>query len=740
MRALFKQLYYFFPLNLVVLHLKKNQVLLFFWLFFFAAISGQIGTSLGLHYLFLDPEYLGSVNFLSLFLMGISIGIFALSFFITCYILDGHKYRFIAMKSHPFVTYSLNNSTLPALFLVYYIYKLFLFQSSLGLESNFFITLQALGLLLGYSMVIVLVFVYFTKTNRSAESNIAINIDNKLKQSVKNSTFVSRKILSSRSAQFKIKTYLKNPFKIATVNKNIIANKEIISKVFDQNHLNAVFVEFIIFVIIMSLGFYKDFDVFRIPAGASAFLFFSFLMMFTGALFYWLRAWAMSIVIITLLSVNFMMKEGYIKSKYEAFGLNYNTEHIAYSKDKINELNSESNYLKDRENNIQILNNWRNKFGEQNPKMVLIATSGGGQRSAMWTTCVLQALDKKLDKKLLNHTTLLTGASGGLIGSGFYRELYLRDLAGELDLLDDQHLDNISKDVLNPMVFSMLVSDLFLRYQKFEYREKTYYKGRGFAFENTLNKNIGGILGKSLSDYEQDEFSGKVPMLILAPTITNDAKKLFISTQKVSYLSTGLSTNEYSFRNRGIDYLTLFDNNDPGDLRFLSALRMSATFPYITPNIHLPTTPYLEIMDAGLSDNFGISDALKYIHVFKDWIGKNTSGVILISIRDKEKNPEIEAKTSQSIFDKTLNPIGALYKNWDFIQDNNNDQAFEMLIDDYGVPIDQISFEYNPLFSEGTKASLSWHLTSKEKVSIKNNINNKSNQAAIHDVISLLKP
>ena len=190
----------------------------------------------------------------------------------------------------------------------------------------------------------------------------------------------------------------------------------------------------------MSLGFYKDFDAFRIPAGASSFLFFSFLMMFTGALFYWLRAWAITMVIVAFLCLNFMMKEGYIKSKYEAFGLNYQTERAAYSKKKIEVLNSIENIKRDELNTINILNNWRDKFGKEKPKMVLIATSGGGQRSAMWSTCVLQELDKHLDKTLLKHTTLMTGASGGLIGTAFYRELYLRDLDGEGSMLSLIHI------------------------------------------------------------------------------------------------------------------------------------------------------------------------------------------------------------------------------------------------------------------------------------------------------------
>lgn len=740
MRNLFKKIYYFLPINLLVLHLKKNQVLLFFWLFFFLAVNGNIGRDFGLHFLFLDPEYLGSVGFMSMFLMGLCLGVFTLSFFITTFILDSHRYRFLGLSSKPFFIFSLNNSIIPIAFLIFYLVKLSLFQRSTGLMRGNEICFQIGGLLVGYLLILVLIFLYFSKTNRSALNELVENIDESLQKKKSNSQRAVRKILTSRKSNYKIRSYLSSPIRVKNVQNSIPLDKEALAKVFDQNHLNAIFVEMILFIVIISLGFYKDFEVFKIPAGSSSFLFISFVMMFTGALFYWLRGWAISVVIASIFALNGMMEHGWIKSHYEAFGINYALPRKPYTKEKIQELNTLENYKKDEQTTLKTLNNWKAKFPNTKPKMVLITASGGGQRSSVWTTTVLQALDKRLDKKLLKHTTLMTGASGGLIGSSFYRELYLRDQAGETDMLDKVHINNISKDILNPMIFSMLVSDLIFRFQKFEYNGKQYYKGRGYAFEQTLNDNVGGIMGKTLNDYQAYEASGLIPMVIVAPTIINDGRKLFIGTQRVSYMNTTFEPNRYGMRDRGIDFQTFFANHEPQQLRFLSALRMSATFPYITPNIHLPSHPEIEIMDAGLSDNFGTSDALKYLFVFREWIEKNTSGVVLISIRDKEKNPEISPFTKKSIFTKVFNPIKGLYKNWDNIQDNNNDQTLEVLSSIYQVPIEEVLFEYTPKTKQNKddKASLSWHLTAKEKQSIGRNITAEHNQQSIQKTVELL--
>ena len=146
--------------------------------------------------------------------------------------------------------------------------------------------------------------------------------------------------------------------------------------------------------------------------------------------------------------------------------------------------------------------------------------------------------------------------------------------------------------------------------------------------------------------------------MFLSPTIINDGRKLYISAQGVSYLNSAIiSFPDYELSKLGgIDYQLLFKNQGAENLRFLSALRMSATFPYITPNTTLPTEPGIQIMDAGISDNFGISDAVRFLYAFKEWIAENTSGVIILSIRDSPKLGQIAERKSQSILDALTQP------------------------------------------------------------------------------------
>ena len=70
--------------------------------------------------------------------------------------------------------------------------------------------------------------------------------------------------------------------------------------------------------------------------------------------------------------------------------------------------------------------------------LVLINTSGGGHRSATFTMSVLQHLDSITQGGIMQKTFLINGASGGMIGAAYFRELYLRRQQGKNIHLQDK--------------------------------------------------------------------------------------------------------------------------------------------------------------------------------------------------------------------------------------------------------------------------------------------------------------
>ena len=183
---------------------------------------------------------------------------------------------------------------------------------------------------------------------------------------------------------------------------------------------------------------------------------------------------------------------------------------------------------------------------------------------------------------------------------------------------------------------------------------------------------------------------------------------------------------------------------------------MNASFPYVTPNVILPSDPPIEVMDAGVADNFGISDAVKFLFTFRAWIADNTSGVVILSVRDTRKKQPIEGSANLTIMEKFSAPISSVYNNLGNQQDINNDYKLAFAKEWFQGPLDVISIEYDTysIFDETEfaskaqelklkelqRASLSWHLTKKEKHNIIEHLNITSNQKALMKLKDIVDP
>src|SRR4051794_16386077 len=110
-----------FPIQFVVLLFKKNHVLLLYWFFLFYFVIGNLAQRFGIPYLFLDPEYMGHLGFRAFFIMGFATGSFIMVFNISSYIINAHRFPFIATLSKPFMKYCLNNFIVPLAFILIYL-------------------------------------------------------------------------------------------------------------------------------------------------------------------------------------------------------------------------------------------------------------------------------------------------------------------------------------------------------------------------------------------------------------------------------------------------------------------------------------------------------------------------------------------------------------------------------------------------------------------------------------------
>jgi hypothetical protein len=178
---------------------------------------------------------------------------------------------------------------------------------------------------------------------------------------------------------------------------------------------------------------------------------------------------------------------------------------------------------------------------------------------------------------------------------------------------------------------------------------------------------------------------------------------------------------------------------------------MCATFPYITPNTMLPSDPALYIMDAGISDNFGLNDAVRFLYAYKEWIEANTSGVVFVSIRDSPKLASIPERKGQTLIDAFTQPISSVYNNFENFQDITSDLLIGYSKSWFNNSVDRVDIEYEAGFyvpvlqkmdsirKNNARASLSWRLTTREKQSLIDNMGSERNRIAVERLKALLE-
>jgi hypothetical protein len=734
-----ERILFFFPFQLLALHFKKNHLLLLFWFFLFGYITQNIGSKYGIHILFLFPEYLDKVNFWSFFIVGLSTGGFIMAFNLYSYIMHGFRFPFIATISKPFFKFSVNNFIIPLLFILLYCYFSYQFQYHRELIPKKEILTNLLGFIIGVASFIFVSFSYFIKTNKDAEYfRVQSKSDKKSRRKIKawfNSSMASR--------SWRVDTYLRHPFHVRLARDSSHYDEIVLERVLTQNHINAAIFEFIAILTFIIIGTFSAYKFFIIPAGASMILVFTMYLMLVSALFNWLKGWTMTLLFVAFFALN----AGYhhfslVGADSQAYGLNY-LNSSDYKPETIDNLRAKKDLVaQDIKLGVEILENWKQRVSapvNEKPKIIFVNTSGGGLRATLWTYYALQLADSLCHSQLLDHTKLITGSSGGMIGAAMVRELYLKKLNDNLDEYPQDFGESLGGDILNPVVFSMATNDLFIRYRTFKYGDFNYTKDRGYAFEKELNENTHFFLDKKLSEYTTPEYQALIPQFVLSPTIVNDGRRLIISSTHMSFLANNQPVNSLVYNNpitENIEFLKFFSKQGAQNLSFISALRMNATFPYILPTVSLPTNPEIEIMDAGLRDNFGMLNTVKYLFTFKDWIEENTSGVIILQIRDKQKNRKKAYNAIPSMLEKLASPIQALYGNFERVQDFEHDKLIEYASAWFDGKIDVIDLELTE--QNNQNISLSWHLTALEKKQIKNAVYLPKNKEALVHLNQLL--
>ncbi|MEO8590759.1 MAG: hypothetical protein ABI432_15395 [Flavobacteriales bacterium] len=754
-----RRITYFFPFQLLLLHLKKNHMLMLAWLLLFGFVTESLGVKYGVPYLFLYPEYFGKVDFLSHAITGFALGGFITAFNLYSYAMHGYRFPFIATIARPFLKFNINNAIIPVLFVLAYLWSAAIFQYTKELVPAMDVAIHLIGFLFGIGLFLAMALVYFTRTNtdiikmlgKSAEEyrpeEPLMDILGPQQAIVPTGGQEKRKASrwlrrQQRTEKWRVETYLTPRLRIMLARSSAHYDKELLRDVLWQNHINGSIFEVVLVLSFILLGAFSDTQFFSIPAGASAFLFFTIVLMIVSALFSWMQGWTGTVIIGTLVLLNLIShrSEKFLYDN-QAYGLDYTVPPATYDRAIITEqANDTAAADRDARALVATLERWeKNNLAFSpagtKPPMLVINTSGGGLRSMLWTFRCLQHADSLLGGTLMSRTVLVTGSSGGLIGAAYYRQMFLADTDnGTVERNAIPVLDELSGDMLNPIAFSFVTNDMFVRYRSVRDGDLKYTLDRGYAFERRLNENTRNMLDVRLSDVAGPEREARIPLMVVSPTSINDGRRLVIGALPMAFLTniTPSATSNIPSQPEAVEFQRFFADQGAGHLKLTSALRMNATFPYITPVVSLPSNPPMRVMDAGVRDNYGYRVSLAFLHTFQDWIAEHTSGVVVLQLRDTQKELEVKP-SSGSLVGRMLDPIGSVYDNFVRVQDQDYDLLLKLTGGNHAVPMRIIDLQLR--HDEEEQISLSWHLTALERKRVLRTINSAENRLAFEELI-----
>lgn len=731
-----KAIWFSLPIRLVLRQLQHHKYILMFWVLLIGLVSGVFLKNFGGAYLFLEPEYLGRESFWSLFFVGSAIGGFLFAYMITIYINESYRFHFLAFAESPFYTLAFNNGLIPIAFLGYYYYEFIAYHVSVQQGFDTIVLEKVLGLTTGILAVFLMSATYFF-ANRSFLYYYSRKLESGLakKNARHNRKVIIDKAKESVRTPQKVSSYLIFPFHKVAVSSLRYGDLRQVVRTLNQHHGKLLLYQLLVFLLIAILGLLEGNPYFQIPAGASVMLIMSLGLMIAGAVIFWFRkSGILTVAVITCLIVVYNQFDTF-HERTQAFGVNYTAPAVTYEDAYLDSLLATTPYEEDIDHTIEMLERWKARYQAKygthvKPKAVFVSASGGGLRSAFWTFRTLQHADQLAGGQLSDEMRLMTGASGGMYGLAYYRELYLRDqLSGQSQRHCEEYAERISQDLLNRIFFKSF-TDIVLPKRSVQFGDELYDWETGFSFDQQVARNLPELAYRRLGDYSAYEHDGVIPQFILSPTIINQGKQLFVASSPVSYLARqNQISSQFATRERGYEFRRFFANHQPDSLWFVTALRMNATFPVVLPVVQLPSEPAMEIMDAGAIDNYGTQTSLKFLFEFRDWFAENTESVIFLQIRDNQSDDPIRDAYRRDALSRLLAPLGGGVYSMTQAKDRSNDYLLEFIHTWYTGRLEVVSVEYP---KERTKdpASLSWHLTQREKQKLERSLNTPDNERA----------
>ncbi len=341
-------------------------------------------------------------------------------------------------------------------------------------------------------------------------------------------------------------------------------------------------------------------------------------------------------------------------------------------------------------------------------RVTVIATAGGGIQAAAWTAQVLTGLERELRERsadkpvhFADSIALISSVSGGAVGTLFFVNRFESGPARKGFQVPDSELRAIveaaEKPGLGEVAWALVYADfwrIFFPYTKTSNERRI---DRGWALEEVWRKS--GKIEATLNDWRQGVLEGWRPAVIFNATLVETGEPLLLAT-------TDVKRSQASERDRRT-FSEMYRNHD---ISVVTAVRLAATFPFVTPAARANLEePKYHVVDGGYYDNYGIDSMLEWLReALEPTPADKRPDILIIQIRSFPSDAAAKGKT-KGWFYQTIAPFKALMSvrtTGQLVRDRDALSSFAAEWSARGVRVRLATFEF-----PGTDAPLSWQMS-----------------------------
>lgn len=321
--------------------------------------------------------------------------------------------------------------------------------------------------------------------------------------------------------------------------------------------------------------------------------------------------------------------------------------------------------------------------------VVLVAAAGGGIHLAAWTAKVLTELSRL--PGFAERVRLVSSVSGGSVGSLYWLQTRFEGADRPEDVMKAA-----TRSSLDSVAWGLLYAD-FIRLllpilpDSFD---------RGWALERAWERDW--HFPEHLSDWRQKVRSGQMPAVLFNTTAVQTGEQITVPTTDLNPIRPGVTVRR-----------TFYEIHPNIDLSPLTAARLSATFPFVSPAARASRGEIVHFVDGGYFDNFGTAGLTQWLRDAVPAKDSPVKRILVVSITGCKPSPQA-ARCKPPIWSFQFHaPLETLLNVRNASQRTRRDieqkLIMEAMLKSRGVEVRFVDFA-NPV----TDAPLSWHLLPKE--------------------------